>query len=216
MKQKLPIISFIGWQNSGKTTLIREITSKLKDRGIKVGILKSSHHKDIISHKPGSDTDLYSTDGVSHIGLVTPEGSLFYINDSDIDPIELGFNFFPHVDMVICEGFKSHSSLPKIEVVSADKELLKDQVPNVIALVGDVKDNKLPIFDRDDIKGLTDFIVSYLFPYEDKQVLYLFVNGQFIPLKKYVRESFKGVIEGFIKALKGTKGAHKIEIKIKR
>jgi len=216
MKQKLPIISFIGWQNSGKTTLIKKVISELKKRGIKVGIIKSSHHKGIISHKPGSDTDLYSTEGISHIGLVTPEGAIVYINNLNIDPIELAFNFFPHVDIVICEGFKSYSSLPKIEVVSPDMDLLKDKFFNVIALVGEAKDNKLPVFDREDVKGITDFIISYLFPYEDKQVLYLFVNGQFVPLKKYVRESFKGVIEGFINALKGTKGANHIEIKIKK
>ena len=217
MRQKFPIISFIGWHNSGKTTLIRAIASELKSRGLKVGVLKSSHHTGLISHKPGSDTDLYSKDGIPHIGLVTPEGYMLYIAEHVKEPLWLAFNFFPDVDIIICEGFKNSIYIPKIEIVLPDKELLIDKVSNVVALIGEVKENRgVPVFDKKDIIGITDFIVSYLFPHKDKETLYLFVNGKFIPLKKYVRESFKGVIEGFINALKGTKGAKVIDIKIKK
>jgi len=222
MKQKLPVISFIGWHNSGKTTLIRKVVSELKDRGFRVGIIKSTHHKEIISHKPGSDTELYAKDGISHIALIGSNGFIFYGDDDNIkDPLRLAFSLLSGVDIVICEGFKHCDHLPKIEVLSNknDNGLLKDQVSNVIALVGekddkDLANSNIAVFGKEDIKELVDFIISYTHPYKDKERLYLFVNGNFIPLKKYVRESFMGVIEGFIKALKGTKGAKDIEIKI--
>ncbi len=224
MKQKFPIISFIGWHNSGKTTLIRKVASELKDRGFKIGILKSTHHN-IISHKPGSDTDLYSKDGIKNIGLIGATGSIFYTDNTNLEnPLWISSKFLSNVDIIICEGFKHSPHISKIEVVSSNptkESLLKDQVPNVIALAikkeyKELYDTTIPIFDKEDVKGLADFILSYLFPYKDKQQLYLFVNGRLIPLKRYVRDSFKGVIEGFIKALKGTQGAKDIEIKIKK
>ncbi|MGE4560321.1 MAG: molybdopterin-guanine dinucleotide biosynthesis protein B, partial [Desulfobulbus sp.] len=58
-----PIVSFIGWHNSGKTTLCRQVVAHLKARGYLVAVIKSTKETGIAVDQPGTDTALYRKSG---------------------------------------------------------------------------------------------------------------------------------------------------------
>jgi len=55
----IPIVSFIGWQNSGKTTIAQQVVAILKEKGFRVAGIKSTHHTSINFDKENSDTRTY-------------------------------------------------------------------------------------------------------------------------------------------------------------
>ena len=44
-------IAVIGWKNSGKTTLVSNLTNYYSNKGIKVGVVKHAHHNFDIDHE---------------------------------------------------------------------------------------------------------------------------------------------------------------------
>ncbi len=47
-----PVISFIGWHNSGKTTLARQVVALLKAKGYVVAVIKSTKERGIAFDGP--------------------------------------------------------------------------------------------------------------------------------------------------------------------
>ena len=54
------VVSFVGRSNSGKTTLLARLVEALKERGLKVGVIKHAHHGFDLDRE-GSDSDTYGT-----------------------------------------------------------------------------------------------------------------------------------------------------------
>ena len=53
---KPPCVALIGWQNSGKTTVMVRLVRALRARGLKVGTLKHAHHDFEMDRKAGGLT----------------------------------------------------------------------------------------------------------------------------------------------------------------
>ena len=70
-------------------------------------------------------------------------------------------------DLVVIEGFKD-LSFPKLEIRrdgAASREPLARQISHVVAIASDrPQDEKddLPIFQIDDVPGITDFVITHL------------------------------------------------------
>ena len=213
------VIAFIGFHNSGKTTIIRKITSELRRRGYKIGIIKSTKHSLTPFNKEGSDTDLYKRDGIKKITLVTPELSC-HISYEERPNLNFIANMFFHgMDLVIAEGFKNEEDVKKIEVARKDisSELLKERVKGVMAVVADFPVEGVPNFSFHDTSKLSDFLEEKLKlkKLKEQGEISLFVNKRRIPLKKFVRDSLSKTVLGYISALKFTENARDIILKIK-
>ncbi len=210
----IPLISFVGYHNSGKTTFARKVIKELQRRGYKVGVIKSTHHE-ITEERRGKDTQLYLSDNVESVALVTPTRTLFN-GKIERNPEYIAFKFFSGFDIVICEGFKK-SSLPKIEVarreISSKTLFESGEIENVIAVVSDFKVEGVKNFSFEQYREVADLIEEKFLKSEDEDVD-LFVNGKKVPMKFFVRNTLKGIVKGYIKNLKGTENARKIEIKI--
>ena len=57
-------VCIAGWSDSGKTTLIERLIPLLTDRGLRVGVVKHTHHS-LSMDQHGSDTDRYRGSGAA-------------------------------------------------------------------------------------------------------------------------------------------------------
>jgi molybdopterin-guanine dinucleotide biosynthesis protein B len=211
-----PILTFIGWHNSGKTTAIREVVRRLRDKGYKIAVIKSTKHKGLNLDSPGSDSYLYGKDGIESVALVCSDDLILFQENTGENLRHLVFRLFPNADLVIGEGFKHASGIPKIEVTRADtsKEPLRESVSDVRAVVSDYEVSFDKVFKISQLAELTDFIENS-FMNDKKDNVCLFVNDRKISLNNFVCNSLKGIILGFINCLKFTHGAQKVEIRIR-
>lgn len=211
----VPIVSFIGWQNSGKTTIARKVIAGLQAKGFRVAAIKSTHHPDIIVDRPDSDTSAYREAGAQMIALLAPDQLVITLDNPQIKLADLAHRFFTDCDIVIGEGFKDEHHIAKIEVAPNAENLLRDKVGGVIAVVTNQQISGENIFRSDQIDDITDFIVAGFLsaPQETKTVLY--VNKIKVPLKGFVQDALAGTVCGFLQSLKKTDAMQDIELSIR-
>ncbi|MFO8240392.1 MAG: molybdopterin-guanine dinucleotide biosynthesis protein B [Dissulfuribacterales bacterium] len=172
----IPILTFIGWHNSGKTTVVREVVRKLRGRGYKIAVIKSTEHRGLNIDIHGSDSYLYRKDGIESVALICPDTMITFQKNIGEDLKHLAFRLFPYVDLVIGEGFKHAYGIPKIEVTRASesKEPLRDSISDVCAVVSDYEVSFDRVFSINQVGELTDFIEnSFLSDSKDDVRLFL-------------------------------------------
>ncbi|PKM81570.1 MAG: molybdopterin-guanine dinucleotide biosynthesis protein B [Firmicutes bacterium HGW-Firmicutes-14] len=157
----IPVISIVGYANSGKTTLIVKLIRELKDRGYRVAAIKH-HHRDVEMDIPGKDTWKHAEAGADTVVLACP-GKLGIIEKIAGDPqLDEIIRKITGADLIITEGFKRENK-PKIEVLRQGVHMTPvSSREELLAVAGDVRIEGIPGFDSDDIKGLADFLVQKL------------------------------------------------------
>ena len=211
------IVSFIGWHDSGKTTLATQVISHLKEAGYRVAVIKSTKETGIPFDMPGTDTYKHRLAGADSILLVAPDQMVLMTENSNQSLITLAHRYFFDVDIVIGEGFKNARHVAKIEVLRSD-QLLRDKVTGVIAVATDQEDVAGDnVFRLHQAREIAAFIEQRFLqdPRRGAERASLLVNGNKIPLKKFVQESLAGTVAGFVKSLKFTENVQEIELRIK-
>jgi molybdopterin-guanine dinucleotide biosynthesis protein B len=159
-----PVFSFIGWHNSGKTTLARQVLTHLKGKGYTVGVIKSTKECGIVVDPPHTDTALYKAAGADGVALLAPDQLIVQLQPPKIDLHALAFQLFPGADLVLAEGFKRAVDVPKIEVRrDPASPLLRDQVSGVVAVVTDLPMTGGIGFRLDQISEIAEFIEEHCF-----------------------------------------------------
>jgi molybdopterin-guanine dinucleotide biosynthesis protein B len=162
----LPIITFIGWHNSGKTTLVTKVVAHLKQCGYRVAVIKSTKDQGITFDAPGTDTARHRQAGADTVLLVAPDQMTMITGNKGKSLVELARTFCSDVDLVIGEGFKNAEGVPKIEVRrESDQPRLREQVEGVIAVATDLAlpaDPGCVLFRLDQGREIADFIEKYL------------------------------------------------------
>ncbi len=213
----VPIVTFIGWHDSGKTTLASQVVSHLKSHGYQVAVIKSTKDTGIVFDTPGSDTDTHRKAGADSVMLVAPDQMVMLSDNPGTSLSSLAHRFFPEVDIVIGEGFKHARQVAKIEVFRNAESLLRDQVTGVIAVASDEKISGDHIFRLNESAEIASFIEKRFLQDAAKGADHstLLINGSRIPMKGFVQDALAGTVSGFVNSLKiGTKGAKTIEIRI--
>ncbi len=213
----VPIVTFIGWHDCGKTTLASRVVSHLKQLGYLVAVIKSTKDTGIVFDTPGSDTDTHRQAGADSVMLVAPDQIVMLSNNSGDSLTSLAHRYFPEVDIVIGEGFKNARQVAKIEVFRNSKELLRDQVTGVIAVASDEEISGDYIFRLDEAAEIASFIEKRFLREATKgsEHTTLLIDGNRIPLKGFVQDALAGTVSGFVNSLKsGPKDAKTIEIRI--
>ncbi len=153
-----PAISVSGIKNSGKTTLLEKLIPELISRGLKVAVLKNGGH--FKPDVPGTDTYRFLEVGAS--GTVIFDDHQMSVSRKSLPPYEELFAMFPDADLLLVEGLRN-TALPKLEMVKPDDErspaLPEDKVLGYIA-ENAAYEASVPVFDREDIKGIADFIME--------------------------------------------------------
>lgn len=210
-------VTFIGWHDSGKTTILCRVVERLKDRGWNVAVIKSSSHKGIVFDKKGTDTDRLKEAGAQAVALIAPDQMVIFGENRGMPLPALAQRYFPDADIVIGEGFKSAQGVDKIEVAASGRApSLFKEVRQVVAVVTDQEAPGVMVFKTDEVDELAQFIEKrYILKDRDKPSASLLVNGRAIPLKFFVQQAIAGAVSGLVDSLKGTKGAETIEILVK-
>jgi len=121
-----PAIAFIGYQNSGKTTLVEKVIAELTSRGLRVGSLKHHGHHGFDIDVPGKDSWRHGQAGSRHVGLVCATRYAEYADTEEELPIEGLLRRYTDVDVVVVEGYKA-AGLPNVVVARSGVDRLRDQ-----------------------------------------------------------------------------------------
>ena len=214
----VPIITFIGWHNTGKTTIVSQVVEHLRERGLRVAVIKSTKHTGIEFDRPGTDTHTYRKSGANAVSLMAPDQFIILSDRPDMNLTALVHRFFIDFDIVIGEGFKHDTKIPKIEISTGDAEPLRDQVKRVIATVTDRQLQGDNVFKIEDSREIADFIIKKYIDNEKRngEIALLLVNGKKVPMKGFVQEALAGTVHGFVRTLKQTgEDIEEIDIKIR-
>lgn len=110
-----PAIAFVGYQNSGKTTLVEKVINILTARGLRVGSIKHHGHAGFDIDVPGKDSWRHAQAGSRHVGLISADRYAEYADTSEEFPLERMLERYTDVDVVIVEGYKT-AGLPNFVV----------------------------------------------------------------------------------------------------
>lgn len=211
------IVSFIGWHDSGKTTLAAQVVSHLKSMGYRVAVVKSSATTGIVFDTPGTDTHIYRRSGADSVMLVTPDQTIFQAGFCNLPLTALAHRFFPDADIVIGEGFKNARQIAKIEVVRDPMQELRREVTGVIAVATDLKIIADHVFRLDEAEEIAQFLEKRFLSTGGRtpEKTALLVNGRKIVLKPFIQESLAAVVAGYVSSLKVGDSIEEIEVRIK-
>ncbi len=137
----IPILGFAAFSGTGKTTLLTKLIPLLKNNGIRIGLIKHSHHNFEID-KPGKDSYLLRKAGASPVMLVSSHRRAIITEFSHIEEPKLNEQLKQfdqsELDLILVEGFKAEH-FPKIELhrPSLQNKLIFPQDPNIIAIATD-------------------------------------------------------------------------------
>lgn len=158
-------IGFIGYSNTGKTTLIEKLLPIFRARGLAVSAIKNAHHG-FDMDRPGKDSYRYREAGAGQVLIATSQRwALLTETPQAAAALDDLLAQLAPCDLVIIEGFKSEGRIPRIEVrrTTNTEPPLFPHDPNVIAVAADhAVDTTLPVLDLNDAANIAAFVVDQL------------------------------------------------------
>lgn len=136
-----PILGFAAASGTGKTTLLERLIPILKRRGLRVGLIKHSHHSFDVD-QPGKDSHRLRMAGAAPVMLVSKyRYAIMCEFETPAEPsLDRQLEIFDQsgLDLILVEGFKAEN-FPKIELhrPSLQRPLLFPGDPNIIAIASD-------------------------------------------------------------------------------
>jgi molybdopterin-guanine dinucleotide biosynthesis protein MobB len=167
-----PIIGFAGYSGSGKTTLLEKLIPLLKQQGLRIGLVKHSHHH-IDPDKPGKDSYRLRHAGCDQTLLATKSRHMLYFEYTEPERDEpvlaecLAQLDHDQLDLVLVEGFRDEV-FPKIEIHRPiyGKPLLYPNDRHIIAFATDDHAHaqqhcNLPLLDLNTPAEIARFILAW-------------------------------------------------------
>ena len=160
------VIGIAGFKKSGKTTLVERLVAEFTSRGLAVATVKHAHHAFDIDHK-GRDSWRHRAAGAHEVAIVSDRmwAIIHPLHDEPEPKLDDILAKMAPSDLVVIEGYKSES-YPKIEVRDPSlghPELASGDASVIaIALNGTPSADSVPVFSRDDVSAIADFIAAKL------------------------------------------------------
>lgn len=139
----IPVLGIAAYSGTGKTTLLTQLIPLLKKSGLRVGLIKHSHHNFEIDN-PGKDSYKLRKAGASPVMLISSHRRAVITEFDGINEPALADQLKvldqSELDLVLVEGFKTET-FPKIELhrPSLNKPLLFPNDKHVIAIATDAR-----------------------------------------------------------------------------
>jgi len=165
LDSKVPLLGFCAYSGTGKTTLLKKLIPLLRRRGLRLGVIKHSHHDFEIDH-PGKDSYELRRAGANQLLIASRYRTVHVTeleNRDDAPPLQelLCQLDVTALDLVLVEGYR-HEALPKIELhrPSLGKPLIFPNDRHVVAIATDapIEPHPLPSLDLNDPVAVADFI----------------------------------------------------------
>lgn len=153
-------ISFCGFSNSGKTTLITKLINEFS-KDFLVGYFKHDAHKFQMDH-PQKDTYEAYQAGANKV-MITSEEKWAAIKSGPIDLLTEKTAFLES-DILIVEGFKNSPS-EKFIILKEGEAFYPEKYENVVGVIGPSIDppsaiDNIPYFERNEIQKIKAHILS--------------------------------------------------------
>ncbi len=140
---RIPILGFVAYSGTGKTTLLLKIIPLLKAKGLRIGMIKHSHHKKFDIDHPGKDSYRLREAGAEQMLVASRKRwALMVEMEEEFEEPNLEQLLYhleqEKLDLILVEGFK-HERFPKIEVhrPSLERPLIFPEDKAVIAIASD-------------------------------------------------------------------------------
>ena len=162
-----PVLGLAGFSGSGKTTLLTALLPLLEMRGLRVGVIKHSHH-DFEIDQPGKDSFLLRKAGARQILIASPFRTVLiqehrHPTEPELEELLNNMNR-QALDLILVEGFR-HVSFPKLEIHRAEtqKSFLHPLDPSIIAVATNTGAvTHLPRLNIDDPEEIALFIREFI------------------------------------------------------
>ncbi len=160
------IIGVAGFKNAGKTTLVERLVSELTRRGRRISTVKHAHHSFDIDHE-GRDSFRHRKAGATEVAVISRQrwAVIHELRGEEEPTLDAILVMLTPCDLVIVEGYKRDGH-DKIEVrnLDLDHPPLAGDDPTVVAIAatGPIAGAPVPVFSRDDVAALADFIEKHV------------------------------------------------------
>ncbi|RZN67757.1 MAG: molybdopterin-guanine dinucleotide biosynthesis protein B [Candidatus Methanolliviera hydrocarbonicum] len=227
----MAIIGFVGESKSGKTSLIVEITKALSKRGYEVATIKHIADPDFTTiDTKGTDTYRHTNAGASLVVGASSDETAFILKDRlDFSNITNMIEEIVHPDIILVEGFKNEGNqkvaLDKTDTKNVILEYDGDERKILDYIVREIEIERiykrLPKLDCSkcgfDCKKMAKRIYEGEATFEDcvnrsEIKLNIKINGEALPLGKFVKKITRNTILGLISPLKDVERVETLEI----
>lgn len=165
---KIPVLGFAAYSGTGKTTLLVKLLPLMKLQGLRIAMIKHTHH-DFDIDQPGKDSFELRKAGADQVLLASDKRSALlteYDRQSEPDLRALvGQLDLNNLDLVMVEGFR-HLPFPKIELnrPSTAKPLLYKEDMSIIAVASDedIETGDLSLLNINAVEEVAGFINRWL------------------------------------------------------
>ena len=153
--------AIVGTSNTGKTELICRLLEWFSGQGLKVAVLKHSHHQNL--GDDGKDTWRYRQSGAGLVALAAPGLLQITRSRAQEPPLqEILTELAPGSDLILVEGYKT-SHLPKLGLAPPDAASPLPDYPRLLAWVSARPlTTPLPVFDPREVAAIGRFIQDQL------------------------------------------------------
>ncbi|TFE01852.1 molybdopterin-guanine dinucleotide biosynthesis protein B [Jeotgalibacillus sp. R-1-5s-1] len=128
----IPVLQVIGYQDSGKTTVMKQLIKAAESKGILTGTIKHHGHGGLPEQPSGKDSRVHLEAGAS-VSTVEGEGAVVLQSVSGVLSLESLLDFYRKlpIHVILIEGYKKEH-FPKIAVIRDARDLsLIDTCTNV-------------------------------------------------------------------------------------
>lgn len=112
----VPLLAIAAFSGTGKTTLLKQLIPQLREQGIRVGLIKHTHHNMDVD-KPGKDS--YELRKAGALQTLVASNQRWALMTETPDAEEMDLHYLASrmdtrtLDLILVEGFK-HESVAKI------------------------------------------------------------------------------------------------------
>jgi molybdopterin-guanine dinucleotide biosynthesis adapter protein len=163
---KKPVLGFAAYSGTGKTTLLKNLLPLMKLQGLRVAMIKQSHH-DIELDSPGKDSYELRKAGADQVLLACDQRYVLMAEHNETGDLETLVKKLDldNIDIVLVEGFR-HLPFPKIELhrPSMRKPLIFIEDESVVAVACDepLDTAELPLLNINIVEEVAGFINRWL------------------------------------------------------
>jgi molybdopterin-guanine dinucleotide biosynthesis adapter protein len=163
-----PLLGFAAYSGTGKTTLLVKLLPLMKLQGLRVALVKHTHH-DFEIDKPGKDSFVLRKAGADQVMLASDTRCAVITEYEEQKEPELDGLIskldLDNLDLIMVEGFR-HLPFAKIELhrSATEKELLFPDDDSIIAVASDetLDTGELPLLNINEAEEVAGFINRWL------------------------------------------------------
>ncbi|MFB1082847.1 molybdopterin-guanine dinucleotide biosynthesis protein B [Jeotgalibacillus sp. JSM ZJ347] len=162
----VPVLQVIGYQNSGKTTVMGHLLKKAAAHGIKAGTIKHHGHGGAPDYADSEKDSSRHFQAGATISTVEGEGAVIIESESGLTDLENLLTFYRTLPLhvILVEGYKKESYSKIVVIRQQEDTALLDQCTHIKAVISAVPIDRpdLAVFDYQDVTAYTEWFRNWL------------------------------------------------------